>query len=360
MYMQKLLLIFSFLIIIGCSSTQNRTNNKLQLKFLDEYILPQDIIVGGTLVGGLSGIDYHNGIYYLVCDDAGDPRYYEAKIDIDNNIISNVTIEKIIQLNDTTHFLDLEAIRYDSNNNQVFLTSEGHIKKQKDPLFFSVNATGEIKNIYEIPDAFKANSIQKPRHNGTLEGLSSSIEGKGYWIAMELPLEVDGPEPKFTKTKSPLRITFIDIKTKKPVKQFSYLLDAVAKQPKGNFAVNGLTEILEYDTNKFFIVERSYSSGLGDQGNVIKIFKVDASKASNTLMLHNLNDKSYIPTKKELVFNFENVRHLLTNNSIDNIEGITFGPILANGNKTLILISDNNFNKLGKQQNQFILLEIID
>jgi len=359
-YMQKLLLIFSLFVIVGCGSTRNKTSNKLQLKFLDEYILPENSIVDGTAVGGLSGIDYHDGTYYLVCDDAGNPRYYEAKIKINNVNISKVDIQKVIQLNDTIHFLDLEAIRYNAMYNQVFLTSEGHIKRQSDPLFFSVNTTGEIENIYEIPHAFKANSIQKPRHNGTLEGLSSSIDGKGYWIAMELPLEVDGPEPKLTRTKSPVRITFIDTKTEKPVKQFSYLLDAITKQPKGNFAVNGLTEILEYDSNKFFIIERSYSSGLGDQGNVIKIFNVDATEATNILKLNTLKDTNYVSAKKEIIFDFENVRHLLTDNSVDNIEGISFGPILTNGNKSLILISDNNFNKLGKQQNQFILLEIID
>jgi len=358
--MQKLLLISFFLIILGCGSTQDKTSNKLQLKFLDEYILPENTIVDGTIVGGLSGIDYYNGIYYLVSDDARNPRYYEAKIDINNISISKIDIQKVTQLKDTTHFLDLEAIRYNSVTDQIILTSEGHIKNQRNPLIFSTNKFGGIVNEFELPEMFMANSVQKPRHNGTLEGLSKSIDGKGYWVAMELPLEADGPEPQLTSTKSPIRITFIDTYTKKPVKQFSYLLDVIAKQPKENFAVNGLTEILEYNRDKFFIVERSYSSGLGNQGNVIKIFKVDATKASNTLRLNNFKDVIYISAKKELVFDFENVRHLLTDNSIDNIEGISFGPKLINGNKTLILISDNNFNKLGKQQNQFILLEIID
>ena len=36
---------------------------------------------------------------------------------------------------------------------------------------------------------------------------------------------------------------------------------------------------------------------------------------------------------------------------------ITFGPDLPNGNKSLILISDNNFNSMGPQVNQVILME---
>ena len=41
----------------------------------------------------------------------------------------------------------------------------------------------------------------------------------------------------------------------------------------------------------------------------------------------------------------------------DNIEGITLGPLLPNGNRSVILVSDNNFSPL--QQTQFMLLELI-
>ena len=137
-------------------------------------------------------------------------------------------------------------------------------------------------------------------------------------------------------------------------------LDPIAKVPKDNFAVNGLTDLLEYDTDKFFVIERSYSSGLGNQGNTIRIFKVIAIEATNTLTVERLKNANYRTATKELLFDFEEVRDQLTTKSIDNIEGISFGPILPNGNKTILLVADNNFNKLGEQLNQFILLEIID
>jgi len=358
--MQKITFLFSLLFILSCSSNRNIKSNNLQLKFLDEYILSENIVIDNTVVGGLSGIDFHQGLYYMVCDDPRNPRYYEAKINIDNSKISNIDFQKVIQLQDTNHYLDLESIIYNSKTNQIVLTSEGNIKKHKDPQLLSVDLIGNLKKKFQLPKALKANSLQKPRHNGTLEGLSKSADNKGYWIAMELPLEVDGPEPKLIKTKSPVRITYIDDGTKQPKKQFGYLLDKIIKQPKGNFAVNGLTDILAYDTDKFFIIERSYSSGLGNQGNTVKIFKVDASNATNILTVESLKTTNYTAANKELVFDFEQVRNQLTDNSIDNIEGITFGPTLPNGNKTLILVSDNNFNRFEKQLNQFILLEIIN
>ena len=59
-----------------------------------------------------------------------------------------------------------------------------------------------------------------------------------------------------------------------------------------------------------------------------------------------------------MVFSFDTVKNKLTEGIIDNIEGITLGPILENGNQSIILISDDNFQLFGKQLNQFLLLEI--
>ena len=358
--MNKISILFLCIIIIGCKSVDVKYNEPLKFKFLDEYILPENVLVDSTLVGGLSGIDYHNGLYYLVCDDAFNPRFYKANIELNNTEILNITIEDVIKIKDSSKYLDLEAIRYDSRTNLILITSEGHIKKKKQPLFISVNETGDIKDNFKIPPAFHPNSVQEPRQNGTFEGLSISYDRKGYWIAMELPLVIDGPEPQLEKLNSPVRITYINSKTKEAEKQFGYLLDPIAKKPLGDFSVNGLSEILEYEKDKFFIIERSYSSGLGNQGNTIKIFEVDASKTTNTLWMDSLKGKDYKTATKKLLLDFENVRDKLTNNSIDNIEGITFGPILSSGNRTLILVADNNFNRMEKQLNQFILLELID
>lgn len=346
------------IVFSGCKGYDFKPHKNVKVKFLSEYILPDNVFVNNMLVGGLSGIDFYNGTYYLVCDDSNDPRFYCGTIDVTNDKISSINIDSVVLINANSKFLDLEAIRYDTHKNQIVLTSEGHIKLQKDPLFFSVDSTGSIQNIFQIPDAFTPGSIQKPRHNGTLEGLCISFNKNGYWLAMELPLEADGSEPQFSPTKSPVRITYINSKTKRPEKQFAYFLDAVAKKAVGNFSVNGLTDLIQYDKNTFLVIERSYSSGLGSQGNTIKLFMVDASKTTNTLNIDSLKNADFVAARKELLLNFEDLRDQLTNHSIDNIEGITFGPLLPNGNKSLILISDNNFNKLEKQLNQFILLEL--
>ena len=76
--------------------------------------------------------------------------------------------------------------------------------------------------------------------------------------------------------------------------------------------------------------------------------------------MESLKDKEYLPIRKELFFDFNTIRSKLTNNTADNLEGICFGPDLANGNKTLLVISDDNFGKYGPQMTQLILLEIVE
>ena len=356
--MRFLNFIFLFFLLCGCNSATKQSDT-IQLKFLDEYVLPNDLYMDSTLVGGLSGIDFHNGQYYIVCDDYKKPRFYNANITITNYRFDTIQLNAVITLPKSDSFLDLESIVVDSVSNEIFLVSEGKINKEKDPSFFSVNELGEFKNEFIIPQYFKAKGKQRPRDNGTFEGLTKDFNNGGYWIATELPLKEDGPKPKFKETISPVRFTYFNNEGE-TTKQFAYLLDRVGKRPLGDFAVNGVTDVLAYALNKLLIIERSYSSGYGNHGNVIKLYSVDHSNAMNTINYERLTKVNYYPVKKELIFDFAKVQGQLTNGSIDNIEGLCFGPILPNGNKSIILISDNNFNKDQNQINQFILMEVLD
>ncbi len=176
---------------------------------------------------------------------------------------------------------------------------------------------------------------------------------------MEGPLNIDGVEPTFTKTQSPIRITYFDNKTKKATKQFAYQLEHIIRPAKGNINLTGVTSMLEYKENHFFIIERTYQNGYENSPNTVRIF--DAKIEENTTNILNtasLKESEYKPLTKKQIFNFNDVQDKLTNKIIDNIEGITFGPKLSNGNQSLILVSDDNFQLYGKQLNQFILLEI--
>ncbi len=359
----KLLLPPALFSLLGCATTKQIQDENIQLTYLDDFALPGELEVDATEVGGLSGIDFYKGEYYLVCDQPSNPRLYKAEIPLINRSIDTVIISEAIKLDKEEAFFkestpDLEAIRFDTEKNEIVISSEGSINSGKNPAVFHLSKDGEFLRNYKIPEYFEASGKQRPRHNGVFEGLAESFDKLGYWVGMELPLRKDGPKPKIYQTNSPVRITKFNKETGKAEKQFAYHLDGISKLPINWFAVNGLTEILEYAEDKFLVLERAFSAGYGSNGNTVKIFEVDASKATNTLEMENLKKADYREAEKRLIFDFKSVKNFLEEEIIDNIEGMTFGPELPNGKRSLILVSDDNFSSFGHQISQFILLEV--
>ena len=361
--MKKIFSLFALILLFSsCAVTRKIQDDHIQISFLDEYVLPPETEIDNTIVGGLSGIDYKNGKYFLVSDQASNPRLYIADLEINGTKIEKVKVEQLITVKKSQEFsevvLDLEGVRYDPSSMSFFVVSEGLIDDGKDPGIYKLSDLGEIRTSFSIPEYFEALGEQKPRNNGVFEGLAESFDQQGFWVATESPLEKDSGKPKIFPSRAHVRITKFNKDSGEPTDQFAYKLDGIAKLPINYFAVNGVTEILEYAENKFLVLERSYSAGYGSHGNTVKIFEVDASKASKTLNINRLKGEEYKLATKKLLFNFNSVEDQLTKGIIDNIEGMCFGPQLENGNRSLILVSDNNFNSFAKQINQFILLEI--
>ncbi|AXT50094.1 esterase-like activity of phytase family protein [Aquimarina sp. BL5] len=364
---------FVFVVIIAlsliqsCGRISTKNENTINIQYLDEYVIYNDSIFEGSKIGGLSGIEYNKekNTYYVVCDDAKNPRFYKASITLENNKFNKVAVDQLIKIKDQhNQFLDknvadLEAIRTFGKDKFIF-ASEGSIKHNYNPAIFITDAAGNYRKKFQLPSYFltDSTSVNKPRHNGIFEGLVNDITSKGYWAAMELPLELDGEEPTIDNSGTPVRITHFNINTNQADFQFTYPLDKLSKDPKGKFGVNGVTALQQLTKNQFLIVERGYAAGYGTQGNTVRIYLTNTKDVTNTLDFESLKDKKYQSATKQLLFDFESIRNQLTDQIIDNIEGITFGPILANGNQSLLLISDNNFNPITEQINQLILLEL--
>jgi len=364
-----IILFISIYTLISCNDVTHITHTpSFEIKYLDEYVIYNDSIFNDSKIGGLSGIEYdkERNIYYLVCDDAKKPRFYKTSITIADNKFDTVSVHEPITIKDSipkfpdSTILDLEAIRIFKKNQFIF-SSEGSIKHHRNPSIFITDTLGNYLDQFVLPSYFMTNTSNKniPRHNGVFEGLAHDINTAGYWASMELPLELDGEEPTVKDEGAPVRITHFSTHTNQADFQFTYPLDKLTKDPKGKFGVNGVTDLLQLSTNQFLIIERGYAAGYGTQGNTIRIYLTNTKKTTNTLGLASLKGEHYSPSTKQLLFDFESIRDQLTDKIVDNIEGITFGPILANGNQSLILISDNNFNPVSEQINQLILLELI-
>lgn len=338
--------------------------NEKQLIFIDEFVIPDAQEFEGTVFGGISGIDYANGIWYMISDDPSTPRFYVANIGYNHNGFTNVDLNSVVELKDNTGesfadgTVDPEALRI--NDGIIAWTSEGNINNGVDPFVRLARLNGDFAGETMLADRYKVSADENtgPLQNGTFEGISLSANGFGYWVNMELPLIQDGPAPTLEDTDSPVRFAYIDKNSGAFSKEFAYELDPVVRP--GGFQVNGVVELLEYATDKFLVIERSFSTGYDDGGNNVKIYDVDASNATNTMGIESLADADYVVAKKTLLFDFEDIRDQLTDGVVDNIEGIAFGPDFSNGNKSVIFVADNNFSAFGPQLNQFVLFELED
>ncbi|WP_088323415.1 esterase-like activity of phytase family protein [Polaribacter tangerinus] len=351
--------LFFILVFTAC-----KTKNDLALNFVSEFILQDSIQFNNTTIGGLSAVDKLNDTYFFVVDDAKKPRFLKATISIEKDTISSVNFLEVTSLKDSLHSfytqnaLDLETIFIDETKQEIYFSSEGNIQQGKNPTIFKSDLKGNFISDFQLPKGFtKTGNIM---HNAAFEGAAESTDKKGFWAIMEAPLKADGEAPTFVKKAAPVRVTYFDKNLKKATKQFVYELEHITKPAKGAVNLNGATAILQYNSNTFFIVERTYQSGYGSYGNIVRIFEaIITEKSTNVIVVDSLKSKNYIPLKKRLLLNFDTEKEKLSHQFIDNIEGITLGPVLENGNPSLLLVSDDNFQLYGKQLNQFILLEIL-
>ena len=359
------LLILSF-ILSACGGARISESATVQLRFLDEYIIPKDLKVDENLIGGLSDLDYDGEYFYTVSDIPRNPMIYKMAIEVEGNKISKVDFVEGIRIQNKTEAtkglaFDSEGINFNRDSNTFTVSSEGSIRYKKDPFIVDIDSAGTILDFYEIPEYFLSSNEKGLRNNGVFEGLTHSTDKEGIWVATELPMISDGPRAQLFKTKSPVRFTYFNKTSKHPEKQFAYNLGRIRKAPLLPFAINGVSGILEIAPDQFLVIERAFSAGHSNRGNRVMIYLADAGNATNTLEEESLKSKigkTIIPASKKLIFDFNSVQSKLKKGFVDNIEGIAFGPLLPNGNQSILLISDNNFNAYNEQINQIILMEI--
>jgi 3-phytase len=146
-----------------------------------------------------------------------------------------------------------------------------------------------------------------------------------------------------------------NLKSGRPDRQHLYWTDPIAEPPvpAGNFAVNGLVEVLSLNNQYLLSMERSFSVGAPDTGNTIKLYLVKVAGADNISGLDSVAAKlaKIRPVKKTLLLDLDELGIPL-----DNVEGMAFGPDLPDGRRSLLLVSDNNFSPA--QFTQFLLFAV--
>ncbi|MCY7421002.1 MAG: esterase-like activity of phytase family protein, partial [Chitinophagaceae bacterium] len=349
-------------------ASANTKNGISGLVFLSEKDIPYNQQFRGTTIGGLSGIDYNAGSdsYYLISDDrsAINPaRFYKARVVISNNKIDTVIFLSVDSLKagnggtypnskqDPPHTPDPEGIRFNPKTNTLVWTSEGerivneNTTVLANPSITTIDTNGQLLDTFLLPNQLRMTRDESgPRQNGVLEGLTFADDFKTLFVNVEEPLYQDGPRAAVQPNNAWIRIVKFNTGNRMPIAQYAYHLDAVAypSKPANAFQLNGIPDILSIANNKLLVVERSFSTGR--LACTIKVFLAELSGAEdisdNSSLIANPPVK---PVKKTLLLNMDTLGRYT-----DNIEGVTFGPVLPNGHKTLVFVADNNFSIVEK------------
>ncbi|MFF0748005.1 esterase-like activity of phytase family protein [Streptomyces sp. NPDC004267] len=331
-------------------------------RLLGEKIVPYKLDFQGTTVGGLSGVDRDRctGDYVFISDDRGSlqpARFYTARVDVDETGVHAVDFTGTHPFRQPGgqvypapspgdgKAVDPEEIRVDPHTCNLWWAQEGDRPKTAgsgpviQPSIQFATPDGDYLGRLRLPANYAITADRGPRRNQSIEAIAFGSHGATLTSAIEGPLLQDGPEPT-TEHGALVRVTR-QTRDGRVLAQFAYPLEKI-------FAVNdpdspwgpdtGVPSILAFpdDPDRYLVLERTWVAGAGYK---IRLFDATTRGATDVQAVDSLADRPVTPMRKTLVADF----HTLGLSTVDNTEGMTWGPVLPSGERSVVLVSDDNF-----------------
>ncbi len=224
--------------------------------------------------------------------------------------------------------------------------------------------------VFAVPDKFVPEPTGPATHgargNAGFEGLTLSPDGERLFTATETALIQDGATATFDAGAQTRIIEYVPRRgTFEPAREFVYGLEPVQKPPfiaSPRFFINGLVELLAINRTTLLALERGYvenEANAAQSRNRIRLYRVSLTGATDVSPLESLKGHpEIVPVTKTLLLDLSDVQGLSRElaPSLDNFEGMAFGPRLPDGRASLIIVSDDNFSQL--QRTWFLLFAI--
>lgn len=338
----------------------NASAKPQDVRLLDTLTVPAGTTELGMPFGGLSGIDYdpRSGEYVALSDDRsenGKARFYTLRLPLDRAGFADdkPDLDGLTVLADTTgdpfapKTVDPEAIRWTPGGKSLLWTSEGASSAGQPAFVREAAMSGGYVRELPLPTAYApvrsaAGTLTAGvRNNQALEGLTLSPDGRTVATITENALVQDGPAAALT-TKSPSRLLLMDRRTGKPEAEHVYEVDPISDAPTaplpapvGTYAADrGVSEVLAINETDYLTVERSFASGVGFSIRLYWTSTIGATDVNGKDALSGTEK----PMPKKLLYDFTT-----SATDADNVEGITWGPRLPDGSRSLVLVADDNF-----------------
>ncbi|MBW8846565.1 MAG: esterase-like activity of phytase family protein [Burkholderiales bacterium] len=364
------------------------------INYLGQQIVPTGTSFRGLPVGGLSSIDYvpATGRYLAISDDRSDrgpARFYELALDLSKFRrsadpgeagVSWVNMTTILDLDGQPfgrNMVDPESLRLDAKRNLIYWSNEGQrvAGAMQNPTVRRMHPDGKPAGEFPVPNYYNptgsagglAAGDMGVYNNLAFESIAITPDGKTVWTMSENGLTQDGL-PTAVGRGSRARLLSFDLETSKAGAEYVYEVGPVPFPParQGDFATNGVPDMLALSVHEFIVIERAFAVGAQTPGraaqtqqptgNTIKLYRIDTRGATDVAGWPSIKGRDVTPVKRTMLLDLSSLKNddgsVL---ALDNIEGISFGPVV-DGKRTLILVSDNNFNPA--QFTQFIALVI--
>jgi hypothetical protein len=356
----------SMLLLTSCSlpqvSAESRLFLDLSLTYLADYQLPQTEFKD-TTVGGFSSLTYDRSrdrLYALASDS---PRVYTLALTsptgstVSSHPNSNL---RTIVIESVTPLLDSEPSAPITGTG-IALTPRGTVfmvGEQQSPLVpprlseFKLGSGTWQQNL-PLPQQYGAPSEKnKPPlgiqpHQG-LKALAINAEGDRLFTATEAPLAQDLP-PFGTAAPRYSRLLHYWIAEPEPllISEHLYPLDSPTEDCQGP----SLTDIVPIDNAGHFLgLERTYSS---TKGYGATVYQFVTGVATDTSQIRTLpaDTSGVAPIMKRPLLNLDRLPIPL-----QNLEGMTLGPYLADGSQSVVFASNNGLQD--QSPSQFLLLRL--
>lgn len=322
----------------------------------------------GNLVFGLSGIDYNSATNSFISQrdnflggsgNGGNPVAFTlAPVFAPGGNSYTLAFNGVDTLGGAIGLSSLESIRYDPSGDGLWLASEGPNS------VYHIAADGSRTRL-SLPDSVAGRTPPGSGNYG-LEGMTFTPAGN-LWVSREDPMAGDAA--------GVIRLSNIAMDGSLS-RQYAYTLDTVVATNRGNAIIanppgggvgnNGVSEILAVGEDEFLVMERAWdgiganASPQGTSHNYIRIYSVDLGSGTDISGIDALVDPSaYRTVSKTLLFDSQapSIAGALNtyDTKVDNVEGMSFGPTLADGRRSLVLVSDNN-NSGSQRKTQFLVL----
>lgn len=356
------------------------------LELLASLVLPARPIGPGTdratHFGSVSGItrDPQTGRYLGIIDDHQLARAVWLDVKFAGGRLS-VTIESMTPLvpgpgvdRRRSTAADLEAVVTLPDGTFV-ASEEGHeaggISERPDEVWpvalLHFDREGVVRRIVDFPPAFAIDAEGVLANQG-VESLAVTPDGR-LIAGLEQPRAADGglSAGDGTDGNPAVRTRLVEFVADgdswRAARQWMYPLTPTRL---GNgFAricgdgENGLTELLALAPMVFLSLERAcLLDESGRARNTIAIYHVEVDGADDVSEVPSLRTATVRGVTKRLVLDFDSIIEQLPPelDYLDNFEGMTFGPTLPDGGRTLLVVSDDNFR--ATQKTVFLLFRL--